>query len=459
MTDLRTALRLGRTSRCPALSANSSTGGADVPLDQMRSALIEAGNRLFLQTGDSALIRETFVAAEENRARSSSPPNAADPAFILGSARSRLVRSTALFSFQLGDSISWLWALDREGMTVYALPARGQIESRIQAATRKIRENSPDAVQAGAELYATLFGPVSTRFHRRTRWLLALDPALYGVPVAALPEKIRPFPVYVAMKHTVEVIPGAAHWMDDVSTDDSLPGVKLLLGVGDPIYNAADPRAHGRGDLVSERAPALSRFFSIPSVNEAPALNLPRLVGSGEELDACARAWDGESILLKGSGASRASLLNQLLRNPAVVHFATHFLESPGDFAEREIALSLTDQGEVERLTPTEVAGWKLHTDLVILNGCDSGVTESPSGGGLVEMTNAWLSAGARSVIGARWAIADEDGALFAALYRNLRKEKRNPALALRAAQLEMLHAADWRANPRYWGAYSVFEN
>ena len=39
-------------------------------LDQVYSAFIEAGNRLYRETGDPALIRETFEAAEENRASS-----------------------------------------------------------------------------------------------------------------------------------------------------------------------------------------------------------------------------------------------------------------------------------------------------------------------------------------------------------------------------------------------------
>ena len=44
--------------------------GTEGWLELVHSALVEAGNRLYLETGEPALIRETFEAAEENRAGS-----------------------------------------------------------------------------------------------------------------------------------------------------------------------------------------------------------------------------------------------------------------------------------------------------------------------------------------------------------------------------------------------------
>ena len=79
---------------------------------------------------------------------------------------------------------------------------------------------------------------------------------------------------------------------------------------------------------------------------------------------------------------------------------------------------------------------------------------------GLLGLTRAWLSAGARSVVASRWPTPDEDGALFQAFYGDLRKHSREgSAEALRAAQIEMLRSGGWRARPRYWGAYFVVGN
>jgi tetratricopeptide (TPR) repeat protein len=70
LADLRIAARLARAWRWSAAPYDDARTGAEGMLDQVYSALVEAGNRLYLETGDPALIRETFEAAEENRASS-----------------------------------------------------------------------------------------------------------------------------------------------------------------------------------------------------------------------------------------------------------------------------------------------------------------------------------------------------------------------------------------------------
>jgi len=179
---------------------------------------------------------------------------------------------------------------------------------------------------------------------------------------------------------------------------------------------------------------------------------LPRLVGSGREIAACARAWDGESTLLSGAEVARTKILEQLRRNPAVVHFATHFVES----TDRE-GSAMIPLGVHELLPAAEIAHWRARPSLVVLSGCHSAAGAALRGTGLLGLTRAWLGAGARSVVGARWATPDDDGVLFQSLYRDLRTRRgRDPAEALRSAQLDMIRAGGWRAEPRYWGAYFV---
>src|SRR5262249_30606755 len=159
---------------------------------------------------------------------------------------------------------------------------------------------------------------------------------------------------------------------------------------------------------------------------------------SGDELDACSRDWQGERVLLKGADASRARLAEQLRRNPAVVHMATHLLESSERPAYGLIAPSLTPRRESELLAPYDIDGWRTGAGLVVLSGCHSAEGAQLPGTGLVGLTRAWLMAGASSVIGSNWPTPDESGALFGALYRNLSARRgSSPRAALRAAQLE----------------------
>ena len=55
------------------------------------------------------------------------------------------------------------------------------------------------------------------------------------------------------------------------------------------------------------------------------------------------------------------------------------------------------------------------------------------------------------------WTTPDASGALFHSFYRQMAaRPDIGPAEALHAAQLEMIRSGDWRANPRYWGAFFV---
>jgi CHAT domain-containing protein len=264
----------------------------------------------------------------------------------------------------------------------------------------------------------------------------------FEAPLGALTDASRQPPAYLVERHVIEIIPGAGYWVEAITRTRETPA-PVFVGLGDPIYNTADPR--------------LSPLPTGAKPPSKPPLMLPRLVGSGVELDACARSWRGERVLLKGAYASRDCLAEQLRRNPAVVHLATHVLESSERPSYGLIALSLTPRRESELLPPYEIAGWRTNAGLVVLSGCHSAAGAQLPGTGLLGLTRAWLMAGAHSVIGSNWATPDESGALFGALYRNLSGERRgSPATALRAAQLEMIRSGGWRAKPSYWGAYFV---
>jgi CHAT domain-containing protein len=140
-----------------------------------------------------------------------------------------------------------------------------------------------------------------------------------------------------------------------------------------------------------------------------------------------------------------------------VVHFATHVVESGDRPAYGLIALSLTPRHEIELISPYEIAGWRTSAELIVLSGCNSGEGEVLPGTGLLGLTRAWLTAGARSVIATNWTTPDASGALFHSLYQQMAaRPDAGPAEALRAAQLEMIRSGDWRANPHYWGAFFV---
>jgi CHAT domain-containing protein/tetratricopeptide (TPR) repeat protein len=496
LADLRVALKLGRAWRWSAPQVDAEHVATEGVLARVHSNFIEAGNRLYLRTHDRGLVGETFAADDENRAASlraligdlgqrepDLPPayweslgrlqeaeitalrgggNPAD----LSSARADLTRleaslgprlrpspaepaelarrsldgESAFFSFHLGDSISWVWALDRDGIEVYALPARDTIELQCRAAVAAIKEDRPEAAALSHALFQTLFAPIDGRFRRASRWLLALDDSLFDVPVAALVESLQPKTGYVAERHVVEVVPSAAYWLESLEGPATILA-PTFVGVGDAIYNRADARFAG-------------------SRNGPDPLPLPRLVASRRELETAAQAWAGPAVLLRGEAASRENLLAQLRRRPTAVHLATHYLESAGNPHYGLIALSMSPAGQVQLLTPFEISHWRINAGVVVLSGCHSAAGRALPGTGVPGLTRAWLAAGAQSVVGTLWSTPDDDGVLFRALYRNLRSSpEMDTARALRVAQLDLIQAGGQQARPDYWGAYFVVGN
>ena len=123
------------------------------------------------------------------------------------------------------------------------------------------------------------------------------------MPFAALVQSVHSpgdTPLYVVERHALQIVPG-------VSAVFPTPGGNLdgpVIGVGDPIYNRADLRLQRRqsGSVVPVRA-----------------MELARLVGSGREIESCARVWRSqgyEPILLQGEAATKANLMDALRRKP-----------------------------------------------------------------------------------------------------------------------------------------------
>ena len=305
---------------------------------------------------------------------------------------------------------------------------------------RSVREGSP----GGEDLYRTLFGSIAPRFTAARHWQLALDDELFSLPVAALRHRGR----YLAEFHAIEAVPSAELAARTAARRWEARLSGPFVAVGDPVYNTADARLPGRG--------APGRLFGLLEAAPGGGVQLPRLVGSGREIELCAREWNRPgAVLLDGARADKRNLRAALERRPGVVHLATHVLESALHSRHGLIALSLRQGAGAEILDPLEIAAWRSEAGLVVLSGCSSGAGQAPSGSGLMGLTRAWLASGAAAVAATRWPTPDGTGALLRAFYRRLQQEPAaGPADALARAQVEMLREGGWRASPRYWGAY-----
>jgi CHAT domain-containing protein len=145
---------------------------------------------------------------------------------------------------------------------------------------------------------------------------VAPDDELFTLPFAAL----RSGQEFLVERHATQVVSGASL----VAASRARPWEELLsgafVGVGDPIYNRADARVAG-----NPGHPGAGPF----RLHAAGGLQLPRLVASAHEIELCAAAWrDTHPTLLVGAAAAKEPIEKALRARPAVLHLATHVLES-----------------------------------------------------------------------------------------------------------------------------------
>jgi CHAT domain-containing protein/Tfp pilus assembly protein PilF len=524
LADYQNALDLAGRLRLEVLPAESVWVNTGVDRSRLCSELIRTASALYLRSGDPAYAQMGFAVLEANRAaglraliqspeewRRRLPPQYWETLARLRSTEAALLRAehasaeselsrlqyrlTAMeaeaglnlgsidaprpgaapqlvkrlrgslrpgetfFSFHLDDPHSFLWVVTRERFRMFRLPPQRQISALAKEFREASRLGRQTGVPVGERLYSTLFGPVPADLLANPRWMLALDGDLFQLPLAALVTgREGGRPQYLAERHSVVMVPSAAM----LERRDGPAWDGPFIGVGDPIYNSADPRRPASGDPLANRtflgvlAPVLA------AASAGQGIELARLAGSGREIEACSRAWRAASpgtVLLTGSRATIHGLEQALGRNPSILHFATHFLKSAGDAPQALIALSLSPGGALELLGPAEISRKRVNAGLVVLSGCTSAGARTLPSEGLMGMTRAWLAAGASSVLATLWPTPDDQGKLLVSFYSHLAELRANSgdwavAEALRMAQLDALHSGSWQESPRYWGAY-----
>ena len=179
---------------------------------------------------------------------------------------------------------------------------------------------------------------------------------------------------------------------------------------------------------------------------------LPRLVSSRYEAMNIARLFPGKTSLLLGQAATKRSIEDLDLSGYSVIHIAAHAVFNDEDTGESGLVLSKevhsSDDG---LLTATDVARLRLGAStVVVLSGCATG--RATDGG--VGLTNAFLGAGAREVVGSLWPVNDFVVVDFMRKYYAGIKEGQSSSEALTSAKLEMIQSGTPYSHPYYWAPF-----
>jgi len=233
-------------------------------------------------------------------------------------------------------------------------------------------------------------------------------------------------------------------------------------GVGDPIYQADDPRASvGPAPAESGRKPrAPDDTRDDPRSDSLSPERLPRLEWSGAEVRELARlVGAAPDWVLTGQGATEENVKEASrsgrLAKAGLLHFAVHGSLAPSRASQPCLVLSVFGRGDRSTedglLGLEEVTQLRLNADLVILSACETSLGTIYGGEGVLSLARAFLHAGSRGVLCSLWTVDDRSTSdLMIECYKGL-KAGRTAADALRGAQLEMIARG---AAPRVWAPF-----
>ncbi len=361
----------------------------------------------------------------------------------------RGLRNTELLlSFCLGKEKSFLWAITKEQVKLYELPAASKLTMDAEAFSNAIHRGQDPAI-AGALFGGELFARVDRNLLQQPDWLIVSDGALLNsVPFSALPEPSSSGKNLLAVNHRLRFLPSEALLGGNLPSAAPRPE---FIGIADPIYNLADSRISGNHLFLNAR-------------QSDSSIVLARLVGSDREIRVAAKKSGlPETQFLVGAKATSSQLRTSLSSKPEIVHFAVHVVSPEGKPEEAALALSMTTDDIPELLTPEAISSFRIPGSLVVLSGCSSQQGKALPSAGLIGLSRAWLLAGASAVVVSAWPTPDDSGHFFSSFYSHLETQTlasgslvSRAAAALQLAQADMQNGGGYRSSPAFWAAYSI---
>jgi len=393
-------------------------------------------NIQLLNTDDSdsrAHILEAIYSTEQQLGAEPSSNDPAPAPVALGELQHDLSVSELLVEYVLDDPNSYALAVTRNSVHRYTLPPRDLLEEEATQYRSTLKQEKTDP-SLGQRLYDGLLGGIPELKDKR-ELIVVPDGKLHLLPFSALVNGGQ----YVLTSHLVTVAPSGTvlnmlrHRSDQVVRDD-LPYVGVAAWISKAPPNTVLARVH--------------RAISGPERSQLVALPESR-----HEVEAIATVLPKPSTILLGDHATETNFKQLPLSQYNVIHLALHGYVDP-EISDRSALVFAPENPAKDDglLQVREIRNLRLNADLVTLSACDTGV--GPVGEeGVENIVNAFVEAGAQSVVSTLWELEDHATAqLMANFYEHLGRHE-GKAEALRQAQLEMLKAG---APPYYWAGFQL---
>lgn len=341
--------------------------------------------------------------------------------------------SELLIEYVLADPHSYALAITQCAVHRYTLPPKTELEQEATLYRSELIQQKTDLPLAQS-LFNGLLGGMP-EFKETQALIVVPDGKLHLLPFSALANTGQ----FVLASHLVSVVPSGTvldmlrHRADQTMRDD-LP----YLGVA--AWTSKPPST----TLIA----AIRRTVSGPERQELVALPESR-----NEVETIATDLPKPGTILLGDHATETDFKRLPLNQYNVIHLALHGY-ADSEFPDRSALVFAPESPPLDDglLQVREIRRLPLNASLVTLSACNTGV--GPVGEeGVANIVNAFIEAGAQSVVSTFWEVEDRATAqLMMDFYQHL-SHNEGKAEALRRAQLDMLHSG---VPPYYWAGFEL---
>lgn len=323
------------------------------------------------------------------------------------------------------------------GQPLWLLPDGGW-QATAQAPANGVRLQHLE--QISDVLYQRLLAPLEGHYPQAKRLYISPDGPLAYLPFETLSHHGKPVldDLDISYVQSLEVF---AELKKRAAASSKTPAQSLLT-LADPKYPAPDLLAGGSGPL--QRLGRLS-WRALP--------------GTRKESTAIAQLYPRHQQLL-GTQASKVTLEKlrgqQRLEQFKVLHFATH-----GYVDDERSALILSPGADPlsAYLLDEDILQWRLHSDMVLLSACNTGIGRQLQGEGVVGLPYAFFMAGNLNTLMSLWPVDDVGTAAFIPAFMQRVKAGEDHVAALNHTKRAFARGDYGQAlrNPRVWSAFILY--
>lgn len=383
---------------------------------EQRTALMSVLVESFLVEGDATGALDALLSLHQAERLDIANPS---PIVDLNVLRRSVERGAVVVAFLSSETALRLWIVSSDDVAFISQRiGRTDLSQRIDRLSAALLARDDRGTRAVlGELHQILVAPVLARISHPTHIDILPDDLTSKVPFAALWDG-------TANRYLVE--------------QTSLAFIPVLSA------RARPSRTVERRSLLSIGDPEAA----------GPLQDLPRLSGARLEAQEIARLYDRAEVLTGGDAVRSA--IERRLPFATVFHFAGHATLHDDDPGLARLVLA--GQGGRDDLTAGDIARMRHVAPIVVLAACQTADGPAVTSRGVFSLATSFLTAGSEAVIAGLWKVDDAATRHVASKVHDGLSKGLDASVALRRAQLAMLHGPEssWQ-HPYYWAALNSY--